>query len=97
MKKTMMLKFEELVELWKRSSRHVSVAQLLGLTVSDSAVERDHGVYAVETLRERFRGTWWLVSWPAHVTGNVITRGVQCKYVGDSPCGVRPRSRASRR
>lgn len=97
MKKTMMLKFEELVELWKCSSCRVSVAQLLGLVVSDSAVESDHCVYAVETLRERFRGTWWRVSWPAHVTGSVITRRVQCQYVGDSPCGAWPRSRASRR
>jgi len=76
-----MLRFEELLELWQTEFRGVPLAQLLGLTGPGEAAGEDQYTYSRSTLRERFRGTWWQVSWPDKTAGGVA----QCKYVGDTP------------
>ena len=85
----MIVKFEELLELWRTEFRGVSLAQLLGLTVPGGQSSVDHDVYPPATLRERFRGTWWHVSRPAPAPQHATGRTVQCTYLGDSPrdCG----------
>ncbi|MBN2132742.1 MAG: hypothetical protein JW741_24795 [Sedimentisphaerales bacterium] len=82
MTKSAIIRFEELLELWQAEFRDVTLAQLLGLTAPGKAAGDDHYTYSRSTLRQRFGGTWWQVSWPDKTAG----RTVQCKYVGDTPC-----------
>jgi len=79
MRRSSILGFEQLIQLSQAGSDEVSLCRLLGLSVSARAEP-----YSVETLRERFRGTWWQVVWPNRQTRGLIDRDVQCKYVADS-------------
>jgi len=79
---SVIVRFEELLELWRTEFRGVPLAQLLGLTEPGGETGVDHYAYPAATLRERFRGTWWHVSLP----GPAPQHGtVQCTYVGDRP------------
>jgi len=60
------MRFEELLELWQTTFRGVPLAELLGLTAPGGAAGDGHYTYSRSTLRQRFGGTWWQVSWPAH-------------------------------
>ena len=79
MRGSSILGFEQLIQLSQAGSDDVSLCRLLGLSVSAQAEP-----YSAETLRERFRGTWWQVVWPNRQTWGLIDRDVQCKYVADS-------------
>jgi hypothetical protein len=79
MRRSSILGFEQLIQLSQAGSDDVSLCRLLGLSVSARAEP-----YSVETLRERFRGTWWQAVWPSRQTWGLIDRDVQCKYVADS-------------
>jgi hypothetical protein len=94
-RKSAILGFEELLELWKGGCSEVSIADLLGLTVPSGRGSCGATSYPLETLRQRFRGTWWELVWPAHARRPIITRGVQCKYVGDSAAEALQRSCAT--
>lgn len=79
MRRSSILGFEQLIQLSQAGSDDVSLCRLLGLSVSPTAEP-----YSVETLRERFRGSWWQVIWPNRQTWRVVDKDVQCKYVADS-------------
>ena len=79
MRRSSILGFEQLIQLSQAGSDDVSLCRLLGLSVSARAEP-----YSVETLRERFRGTWWQVVWPDRQMWGLIDKDVQCKYVADS-------------
>lgn len=82
MRKSSVLSFEALMDLWRRSRADVSAFELLGLTVPGGTGLEQR--VPLETLYERFRGTWWQVVWPHYPGRRVLTRGVQCKYLADS-------------
>ena len=81
MRRSSILGFEELVNLWQTHGYEVSLCQLLGLTTSGSVTAEP---YSVEALSERFRNTWWEVIWPSPRGHRRIDKSVQCKYVADS-------------
>ena len=81
MRRSSILGFEKLVNLWQTSGHDVSLCQLLGLTTGGSTAPEP---YSAEALCERFRDTWWEVIWPGHRGGRRIDPSVQCKYVADS-------------
>ena len=85
MTRSSIMRFEELLELWQTTFRGVPLAELLGLTAPGGAAGDGHYTYSRSTLRQRFGGTWWQVSWPAHGPDETTGRIVQCKYVGDTP------------
>ncbi|UCD48672.1 MAG: hypothetical protein JSW27_14200 [Phycisphaerales bacterium] len=81
MRRSSILEFEQLIQLSQAGSDEISLCRLLGLSVSARAEP-----YSVETLRERFRGTWWQVVWPNRQAWGVVDKDVRCKYVADSLC-----------
>ena len=84
MNRMAILKFEDIVELWRHSSCSLSIPELLGLVTENQGDNVTAAFYSLEELYERFRGTWWEVIWPVERTSGRINNGVQCKYVADS-------------
>ena len=83
MNKLSILKFDELVRLWKQGDGGVSIPELLGL-VANGQNSYIAANYSIEELYERFRNTWWEVVWPNHKENDHISKGVQCRYIADS-------------
>ena len=79
-----LLRFEELLDLWQTEFRSVPLDELLGLTTGGDADEADHYSYPASTLRRRFRDTWWHVCWRGDASDKAVRRIVQCKYAGDA-------------
>lgn len=84
MNRMSILKFEEIVELWRHSNCSLSIPELLGLVAENQSSSAAAAFYTLEELYERFRGTWWEVIWPSYRVSNRLINGVQCKYVADS-------------
>ena len=83
MKRSSILKFNEIVKLWLESSCKSSIPELLGL-VANGQNESASAYYTLEELHERFRDTWWELIWPNYTEKDSIIEGVQCRYVADS-------------
>lgn len=92
MNRSSILRFEELIQLWRRSCCSLSMPQLLGLNVGSRSESDESELCSLDRLNERFRNTWWEVIWPKDSIGDTISRQVKCRYVADSlPDALRER------
>lgn len=79
------MRFEELLKLWRDGRTGQSILEFLGIGSQGDirgAEESDPGFLRI--LCERLDGTWWEVTWTPLPIRRRGTGRVQCRYLADS-------------
>ena len=79
------MRFEDLLEIWRDRHTHQSILEFLGIGSHGDVrgvEESDPGFMRI--LCERLDGTWWEVTWSCLPVRRATAENIRCRYLADS-------------